>query len=79
MMLLGYCFAVPVDGVAFAPAVVAAQGHPQQRSKRLPASSTLIDNLAQSPNRTDTPTTADKLEDRIETHAHTNRFHLFEY
>lgn len=56
-MLLGYCFAVPVDVVALAPAVVASQGHPQQRSKRLPASSTLIDNLlAQSPNRTDTYT-----------------------
>lgn len=78
MMLLDYCFAVP--GVALAPAVVAAQGHPQQRSKRLPASSTLIDNLlAQSPNRTDTPTTVVEREDRIETHAHTNRFHLSDY
>lgn len=44
----GYCSAGRGSGggvVAIAPAVVAAPGHPQQRSKCLPASSKLIDNL----------------------------------
>lgn len=46
-LLLDYCEAVRVVVVvvALAPAVVASPGHPQQRSKCLPASSKLIDNL----------------------------------